>query len=161
MRICVNCHKEKSLTDFGVKRGKLGKDGISTRCKECTRSWQRKWYLSVKNNPDFKDKVKRSYTKVRNLRREKMFNYLQGKSCIDCGFSNILALHFDHVRGKKVENVSTMVKNGRRWETIEKEIAKCEIRCANCHMVRTFGGIGSYYKNKKKAINGKIRKGKK
>jgi hypothetical protein len=30
-----------------------------------------------------------------------------------------------------------MSLNGWRWETILEEIAKCEIRCANCHMVKT------------------------
>lgn len=46
-------------------------------------------------------------------------------------------LDFDHVRGKKVENISNMAKH-YTWEEILKEIKKCELVCSNCHRIRTF-----------------------
>jgi hypothetical protein len=46
-------------------------------------------------------------------------------------------MEYDHVRGKKVDNISNLV--GRvGWERLEKEIAKCDLVCANCHRERTF-----------------------
>ena len=46
-------------------------------------------------------------------------------------------VQFDHVRGEKSENVGNLVAGGYPWSRIEAEIAKCEVRCANCHWRRT------------------------
>jgi hypothetical protein len=59
------------------------------------------------------------------------------RGCADCGYNdNPVALHFDHLPGfKKVKQISRLLRC--RWETIEREIAKCEVVCANCHAIRT------------------------
>lgn len=57
--------------------------------------------------------------------------------CIDCGEQDVLVLQFDHVRGQKLQSISELVKAGYAWKAIEAEIAKCEVRCANCHARRT------------------------
>jgi len=58
--------------------------------------------------------------------------------CVDCGYNvNPHALDFDHVRGEKVGNVARMLSSNYAWSTIEAEIAKCEVVCANCHRIRT------------------------
>jgi hypothetical protein len=45
-------------------------------------------------------------------------------------------LDFDHLKDKKY-NISRMIHDGFSWAAIKKEIAKCEVVCANCHRVRT------------------------
>lgn len=57
-------------------------------------------------------------------------------ACGDCGrhFSPC-QLDFDHVRGSKYKEVSQLIS--RSWATIETEIAKCDLVCANCHRKRT------------------------
>jgi len=55
------------------------------------------------------------------------------------------ALEFDHFRDKKY-NLAIMVGAGYCIETIEKEIEKCEVRCANCHNIKT-AVERSYYSN--------------
>ena len=62
--------------------------------------------------------------------------------CVDCGERDIRVLEFDHVRGKKVANISTLATTGSCWRRIAEEIAKCEIRCANCHRRKTFEQFG-------------------
>ena len=59
------------------------------------------------------------------------------KGCVDCGYrDHAEALEFDHLPGYvKRMNVSEMTRFSRK--TIEAEIAKCEVVCANCHRVRT------------------------
>ncbi len=69
--------------------------------------------------------------------QENLFDYLDDLECADCGEDDSRVLQFDHVRGPKVRNVAQMVAFGYCWDTILKEIAKCEIVCANCHAKRT------------------------
>ena len=85
------------------------------------------------NNNKVKDCSKKAI--IRN--REYLNSYLKEHPCIDCGNSDIRVLEFDHVRGVKVNNVTTLSKRGHTLEKIKKEIEKCEVRCANCHRIKT------------------------
>lgn len=51
--------------------------------------------------------------------------------CVDCGERDPIVLDFDHVRGRKVRNVGMMYSSSTA--ALLAEIAKCEVRCANCH----------------------------
>jgi len=54
-----------------------------------------------------------------------------------CGETDPLVLQFDHRDGTtKIDTVGTMV-NRANWNTLLAEIAKCDVRCANCHRLRT------------------------
>lgn len=61
--------------------------------------------------------------------------YLMTHPCIDCGNTDIRVLEFDHVRGIKNYTVSNM--QYRSISSIKHEIEKCEVRCANCHKIKT------------------------
>jgi hypothetical protein len=59
-------------------------------------------------------------------------------SCVDCGQRfPAICMDFDHQFGPKVEEVSRLLSNGRAWDVLAEEIAKCEIVCANCHRIRS------------------------
>lgn len=54
--------------------------------------------------------------------------------CVDCGYHESAdALEFDHVRGEKVANISRITT----MKKLFREIEKCEVRCSNCHRIRT------------------------
>lgn len=58
------------------------------------------------------------------------------RGCIDCGYrEHHEALQFDHVRGQKKFNLSRA--RDYSWPVVMEELAKCEVRCANCHAVKT------------------------
>ena len=58
--------------------------------------------------------------------------------CLDCGYrEHAKALQFDHVRGIKVASVPNLILGS--LTRLMAEIEKCEVRCANCHMIRTYG----------------------
>lgn len=59
------------------------------------------------------------------------------RGCVDCGFrAHPAALDFDHTDpAKKTWTIAGSFC--RRWERVLEEIAKCDVRCANCHRIRT------------------------
>jgi hypothetical protein len=78
-------------------------------------------------------------TKKENFRKlytRRIFTYLKDHPCVDCGILNPLILQFDHVNGVKKDKISNMVAVKKPWNEILDEISKCEVRCANCHIVR-------------------------
>jgi hypothetical protein len=56
--------------------------------------------------------------------------------CMDCGGSfPPECMDFDHVHGKKSFNVGARPTTSRK--NLLREIAKCDVVCANCHRTRT------------------------
>lgn len=70
-----------------------------------------------------------------------MMDYLSEHPCVDCGESDPVVLEFDHLYDKSA-NVSDMqvVSLSR----LAAEIAKCEVRCANCHRRKTAHELNYY-----------------
>ena len=68
-------------------------------------------------------------------RTEYLVAYLRSGPCVDCGESDPVVLEFDHLREKKF-SISAGLQ-GRNWQSVLDEIAKCEVVCANCHRRRT------------------------
>jgi transposase len=77
----------------------------------------------------------RSVTQERN--RQFIDNYLQIHPCVDCNIFDRRVLEFDHVRGVKLGNVSKAI--GECWSVkrLTEEIEKCDVRCCNCHRIKT------------------------
>lgn len=62
--------------------------------------------------------------------------------CADCGqFFPPVCMDFDHVNGDKEHNIGNLVGQNRSLATIQREIDKCELVCANCHRLRTYSRI--------------------
>lgn len=68
---------------------------------------------------------------------------LEASGCVDCGLFDLCVLDFDHVAGK-TSNVIEMARSGCSVVRLRAEIAKCEVRCANCHRRRTALTVGYY-----------------
>ena len=75
--------------------------------------------------------------RYRDTNRRFVDEYLASHPCVDCGEADIVVLEFDHVIGEKHKAISVLVQNAASTRRIAQEIAKCEVRCANCHRRRT------------------------
>lgn len=64
--------------------------------------------------------------------------YLADHPCVDCDEDDPVVLEFDHVRGQKKFNIGDAVRTTQSLKAVLAEVAKCEVRCANCHRRRTF-----------------------
>ena len=100
--------------------------------KECAA----KHYLAHKEQMIAKAAANNKVARERNIAF--VNEYLATHPCVDCPESDPIVLEFDHVRGKKHKEVSDMAQKAYSIKTIEEEIAKCEVRCANCHRRVTY-----------------------
>lgn len=74
--------------------------------------------------------VTRRRKKLREMARES-----KGGKCNLCGYNKSQrALSFHHLDPKKKEFDLSSRGLTRSWERIQKEIEKCILLCANCHM---------------------------
>lgn len=77
--------------------------------------------------------------------REYVFEYLATHPCVDCGEADLVVLDFDHRDGgNKRQAVSEMMAQGFSVRIVAAEIAKCDVRCANCHRRRTATQFGNW-----------------
>lgn len=131
MKTCTKCHRELKEDAFSLLHP--AKDPIKLRpdCKECVRDRSR---IAYAKDPEAQAiRMSSVRTKAVQVAQTIVAQYLVDHFCVDCGESDPIVLDFDHVCGTKVCDVSRMVWAGYRAWRIEKEIAKCEVRCANCH----------------------------
>jgi hypothetical protein len=88
----------------------------------------------------YKVNARASKQRAREIARKAADEYKLSRGCIDCGYKeHPAALHFDHIDpSEKSCDVASLIGTGRIWATILIEAQKCEIRCANCHAVKTW-----------------------
>lgn len=95
------------------------------------------YHQVVKKDPE---KYKKHYNRAKEngrVTREWLYNYKITKGCVDCGYNvHFAALHLDHT-GKKTEEIQYARSSISRLKA-EIENGKCEVRCANCHSVKTW-----------------------
>lgn len=142
MRYCSLCKQERSLDNFTFKYKSKGIR--NTRCRFCMSDKSKEHYRD--NVQIYVERARVRTDQVVKENAERLYLYLLEHPCVDCGNTDTRVLEFDHVRGKKAENISRMVLEGFSWSAIEAEIAKCEVRCANCHRIKT-GERGGFWRN--------------
>lgn len=125
-KYCPKCNQTKQIDEF--HRNKARHDGRKAHCKSCTKARHVVYY--AENTEKWKER--REAYKARN--RDFLRKYLESHPCVDCNESDIVVLEFDHLRDKEY-NIARLMNHS--LATIEKEIAKCEVVCANCHKRRT------------------------
>ena len=129
---CSGCKQLKLRSDF--HRARKNKDGLQSRCKECNNDRAKRFYA---DNPErCKERDKRRKPGARRQSKLRVLQYLLEHPCVDCGETDPVVLEFDHQRDK-VKALSVLVAQAASWETLQAEIEKCQVRCANCHRRRT------------------------
>ncbi len=125
---CRVCKQDLPCSEFPLKQN----NKHDSLCRECKKNCQRAYY---ENN--------RHYYKSRAThRREWLREYIRSikatTPCTDCGRKyHYCVMDFDHREDEaKLFNLSGATwRKGRKQ--IEKEIAKCDVVCSNCHRIRT------------------------
>lgn len=137
MKTCSKCNEEKNLEEF-QKRAK-NRDGYAGICKLCKRKYDNEHY---KKHPERRSYIRDNIEARRKKTRAWIMQYLIQNSCVDCGESDIVVLEFDH-RGDKKADVSEMIRY-HSLDMVKLEVAKCDVRCANCHRRKTAKDFGNW-----------------
>jgi hypothetical protein len=133
MKRCATCGKLKDGEEYNWRYKKLGIRHPT--CKECHKTYRKKWY--EKNKKRHIENVAERQQRIVQEARQFIWDYLATHPCVDCGESDPIVLEFDHVRGRKKHNISVMAGQGYSIASIQKEMEKTEVRCANCHRRKT------------------------
>lgn len=124
IKTCRVCGVDKDVNDFYTFKDTRNKNGkgiyLKHLCKVC----------------DKKNGIKQK-EKSRKRKRKFVWNFKKNNPCVDCGQKNPVVLQFDHVDEKKEKNISLLSQGGHSMKALKEEIEKCEIRCANCHFIKT------------------------
>jgi hypothetical protein len=73
----------------------------------------------------------------REALRAYLRDYKESKPCEDCDISYpSRVMEFHHTNGDKEYTIASMPGKGVALATLEREIAKCILLCANCHRLR-------------------------
>lgn len=132
LKTCTVCKAEKSIVEFNKKS--TSKDGYQNICRDCSGVRSQAHYQKDKESN--KKRLSKNKKLAQDAAKLYIGNLLATKGCVDCGEKDPIVLDFDHLKDKK-HNVSRMIHNGFALDKIVEEIAKCEIRCANCHRRKT------------------------
>lgn len=129
--LCLNWFEENTDNFYKRKSGKF-----DPQCRGCLSNRSKKYYSLNKKECINRTSKKRNQRISKN--RKYIFEFLKDKRCVDCGETNILTLEFDHVDPSlKKYSVSWIMCQGLSLDKLKEEVNKCEIRCANCHKIRT------------------------
>lgn len=142
MKICTKCEVDYQfpIEDHFNRRSDT-KDGFQRTCKVCVAEWHKEHYK--KRTSYYKKKALKHNAEYRIRNLQYITDYLKGHPCVDCGEVDPIVLEFDH-RSDKQYNISEM--HTQSLDKIKEEIAKCDVRCANCHRRKTAVQF-NYYKD--------------
>jgi len=140
VRVCARCHSEKPIEAFPIKDKARG-----TRrayCLPCCREYGKEHYRN--NRPTYLRRTRTRNASVHLQHQAFVLDYLRTHPCIDCGVGDPVVLEFDHRDpAMKTANVGWLIRSGSP-EDLKAEIAKCDVRCGNCHRRKTLLQFPSY-----------------
>lgn len=131
---CTKCQETFPIAQFNWRN--KAKGHRQSTCKRCQSEKTLEHYR--RNKKPYLDRArKRKQVYVQEV-VGRVLDYLATHPCVDCGEDDIIVLQFDHRDpAEKKYDISWMLKWQKTWNLIEAEIAKCDVRCANCHVRRT------------------------
>jgi hypothetical protein len=140
-RRCKNCHMwfqpRQGLVKYCSKECQRlyynQKALVNHKKRRC--QWCHKWFKPRTINTAgccLACQVALSSKKWRDVLKLKSVTYRGGKCCI-CGYNKCLAaLEFHHKNPSK-KDFTINKRKGIPWKTLQKELDKCDLLCANCH----------------------------
>lgn len=139
-RVCSKCGNTTDYPNgFHTRKGTHNKlaGNLYSYCIKCHRLYTHNHYLAHK--VEYVAKAQVNSARYFKAAMSWLTDYLYYHHCVDCGEKDIVVLEFDHREPTSKEyNVGTLIHDcGTSLEKLQREVAKCDVRCANCHRRRT------------------------
>jgi hypothetical protein len=138
--VTKQCHSCKSVKDTSeFHKYSRNRDGLQPYCRECKR---------IKDNESYRKHPGRNYQRNKaNIHRNRiwLYHFLKSKTCEweGCSVNDPDMLVFDHINpDEKRHHVSSMAGSSFSLKSIEEEVAKCRVLCANHHQKHTIQQFG-------------------
>lgn len=141
-KTCTDCDETKPIDKF--TKSIKGKDGKASQCKNCCAVYAKAYRKQYKERNRLSSKKVQAKWKANG---ERIIDWITlkyaGIPCMDCdGIFDWCAMDFDHRPGEIKEliigTIGIQKATSERVAKVEKEIAKCDLVCSNCHRVRTY-----------------------
>lgn len=137
MRHCSKCLKLRRLSSFYRRKTGPRAGEHYEKCIKCMRARGVMYYHSNHERQ----------LRLAIIRRHRAHKFkksfvdkIKSKPCADCGkIYPPIVMDFDHrIDSEKIREIARMITGNWSLENIQREMAKCDIVCANCHRIRTF-----------------------
>ena len=127
LKKCTKCQRELPLDNFRWKNKAEGRK--HSQCKDCQKAQEKKHYQESLSR---RESVK--LTAVgQKIANTIVVDKAKECGCLKCGEKRPYVLDFHHRdESQKVATINHMLKSAS-LKTIQTEIEKCDILCANCH----------------------------
>jgi len=134
MQTCTQCGENKESEAFGFRN--KASERRHRKCKTCVAAYGKLHYTA--NRTTYVARNNRRSRSQTLVLKEKVWEHLLAHPCSDCGIADPVALEFDHDDpAAKLKTIYKLIHQAYSWEAVAAEIAKCHVRCANCHRRRT------------------------
>jgi hypothetical protein len=145
MKACTLCRRSREISDFNRKRA--SPDGLQNVCRDCNRAQAREYY--ARNREAHVRTIMQRKAEQRRIALDAVADHLLTHPCADCGEADVRVLDFDHRVGTgKQADVMRLVQHGYSLARITAEIAKCDVRCRNCHAKVTYERMGDNWRSR-------------
>ena len=131
LRRCGRCGETKEPDAFAWRRQAKGQR--DNYCRTCRAAYKQEHYAA--NRTRYIDNAQRRKRVVITARVVLLVEFLATHPCVDCGEADPIVLEFDHLADKSF-SISRGIRD-RNWVSVVREMAKCDVVCANCHRRRT------------------------
>lgn len=133
-KTCQRCRTQASAAYRKTLRGRAS----DAAYRENNRGLLREQYRRTREKNGRKAYMKH-YLKAAIQRNKAFVRSLKDVPCADCGGRfPYFVMDFDHLTDKKFA-IARRVNTATSLECLKAEIAKCQVVCANCHRIRTYG----------------------
>ena len=130
-KYCNACHSIKDILLFSAK---------GNSCKDCANARSREYFHKAKQDAAWVKSRNDRVTQDGIEKKQRAVDFMGGK-CQDClGTFPLPVYDFHHLDPSEKEHNLGNIMRRKDFSTIEKELSKCVLLCANCHRIRHFEG---------------------
>lgn len=127
---CSGCRLILPAISANYGKDSASADGLHKYCKRCKSVQSHKWATSAAGRASRAARIL--------LGQEFIMQLLNSTSCQHCGESDPVVLRFDHLLPSTKEyDICWMVSHAFPTSSIQAEVDKCQVLCANCHQRKT------------------------